>query len=70
MNSWKLEVSFRSLFELILIIQIILESTRSPIIGETVQIRTADGRLQDAVVKYVRGDSEYKVRNSLLFLFN
>ncbi|CAH04745.1 uncharacterized protein CELE_R06F6.12 [Caenorhabditis elegans] len=38
------------------------KSTRSPIIGETVQIRTADGRLQDAVVKYVRGDSEYKIQ--------
>ncbi|EFO86078.1 hypothetical protein CRE_01800 [Caenorhabditis remanei] len=34
----------------------------SSIIGETVQIRTSDGRLQDAVVKYHRGNSEYKIQ--------
>ncbi|EGT44979.1 hypothetical protein CAEBREN_00976 [Caenorhabditis brenneri] len=35
---------------------------RIPEIGETVQIRTSDGRLQDAVVKYFRGSSEFKVQ--------
>uniref|UniRef100_A0A8R1HIS2 Uncharacterized protein n=1 Tax=Caenorhabditis japonica TaxID=281687 RepID=A0A8R1HIS2_CAEJA len=35
---------------------------RSPMIGETVQIRTADGRLQEAVVKYLRGSSEFKIQ--------
>uniref|UniRef100_A0A1I7THT9 Zinc finger protein n=1 Tax=Caenorhabditis tropicalis TaxID=1561998 RepID=A0A1I7THT9_9PELO len=38
------------------------KSSRNPVIGETVQIRTPDGRLQDAVVKYVRGGTEYKIQ--------
>lgn len=36
--------------------------SRFPEIGETVQIRTSDGRLQDAIVKYFRGSSEFKVQ--------
>ncbi|ULU05954.1 hypothetical protein L5515_014222 [Caenorhabditis briggsae] len=38
------------------------KSSKNGLIGETVQIRTADGQLQDAVVKYSRGNSEYKIQ--------
>lgn len=40
----------------------ISEQIRESLIGETVQIRTTDGNLQEAVVKYYKGGGEFKIQ--------